>query len=67
MINYKYKTFEEWYYEIENYGTRAERSYWELDGVDPQQSLRWLKACWECARQAQVEESPRERFERDCG
>jgi hypothetical protein len=68
MINdYKYKSFEDWFNEIENYGTRGERSYWELDKADPETIHKWLKACWECARMTEQQESARERFERECG
>lgn len=58
-----YNTFDEWLYEIENYGTRFERflNEWD-DGMNEKRALEWLRAAWMCARQDDV----REQFEREC-
>lgn len=48
----KYPTFEEWLFEIENYGTRMERFYEECEcGMSEERILQWLKAAWNCARE----------------
>ena len=49
----KYKTFDDWFDEIENYGMRMERFHEEfamLDYVKRQRMIEWLQAAWECAR-----------------
>ncbi len=47
----KYKDFDAWIDDIENYGTRYERFLNEWDtGMDPTRMVEWLKAAWECAR-----------------
>ena len=41
-------TFEEWMYEIENYGTRMERFLSEWDnGMSDKDIMKWLKAAYE--------------------
>lgn len=50
----KYKEFDDWFWEIENYATRGERFYDELKAMDEKRALEWLKAAWECARDQQV-------------
>jgi len=50
----KYKTFDDWFDEIENYGMRMERFHEEfsmLDYVKRQRMIEWLQAAWECARE----------------
>ena len=43
-----YTTFEDWWNEIENYGTRGERFYSTFPGsVDPAM-VNWLRAAFEC-------------------
>lgn len=46
----KYKTFDEWFDETENYATRGERFYEELRGMTAERGVEWLKAAWECAQ-----------------
>jgi len=41
-------TFEEWMYEIENYGTRMERFLSEWDnGMSDKDIMKWLQAAYE--------------------
>ena len=50
----KYKTFDDWFEEIENYGMRLERFHDEfsaLDHIKRQRMIEWLQAAWECARE----------------
>lgn len=45
-----YTTFEDWWNEIENYGTRGERFYSTFpESVDPAMIL-WLRAAFECGQ-----------------
>lgn len=46
----KYKEFNDWFWEIENFTLRGERFYDELKAMDDKRALEWLKAAWECAR-----------------
>lgn len=46
----KYKTFDDWFWEIEGFATRGERFFEELKHMDDKRALEWLKACWECAQ-----------------
>lgn len=68
----KYKDFDAWFWEIENYATRGERFFEELKHMDDRRGLEWLKAAWECATALRDEESPhvtwmdRGCFERGC-
>jgi hypothetical protein len=65
----KYKNFDEWFNERENFGTRAERFYEEMQHMTNEHAahspcaIEWLKAAWECARMDDV----RDRFESECG
>lgn len=59
----KYKEFDDWFWEIENYATRGERFFDELQHMDNRRALEWLKACWECARQNPT----KEQYESECG
>ena len=46
-----YKQFDDWFWELENYGMRGERFYEEFsNGITPERALEWLRACWQCAR-----------------
>ena len=45
----KYKDFDEWFWEIENYATRGERFFEELKYMDDKRALEWLRTAWECA------------------
>ena len=52
---YQYNNFEDWFCEIENYGTRSERFYESLDGFKDELSrisshISWLKAAFESGR-----------------
>jgi hypothetical protein len=47
----KYKDFDQWFWEIENYSTRGERFYDECTFMmTDKRIVEWLKAAWECAR-----------------
>lgn len=48
----KYEKFEDWFWEIENYGTRGERFYDELRTMKPERAFEWLRAVWDCARES---------------
>jgi len=47
-----YKNFDNWFNEVENYGTRSERFYDELQSMTPQRAVEWLRAVWDCAQQS---------------
>lgn len=56
----KYRHFEDWFYEIENYGTRGERFLESTDSFKPTRKetnelVRWLRAAFDSAR---IEEKP---------
>ena len=49
----RYKKFEDWFEEIENYGTRGERfddEFSMLGEVKRERMIEWLRAAWDCAR-----------------
>lgn len=51
----KYEEFNDWFLEIENYGTRAERFYEDLENVNSElgrisNGLLWLQAAFEAGR-----------------
>ena len=51
----QYKEFDDWFLEIENYGTRAERFYESLDSFQSDlgrtaNGVMWLKAAFDSAR-----------------
>lgn len=49
----QYKKFEDWFDEIENYGTRSERfddEFSMLGEVKRERMIEWLRAAWDCAR-----------------
>jgi hypothetical protein len=49
---HKYRRFEDYFDEIENYATRGERFYDEFSvSMTPQRAVEWLRAAFECARQ----------------
>jgi len=55
----KYPEFDDYWHEIENYGTRGERFYNEFEHIDSDTRYRiieWLQASWYCAREVQNEE-----------
>lgn len=47
----KYKEFDDWFWEIENYATRGERFSDELKDMEFKRGIEWLRAAWECARE----------------
>jgi hypothetical protein len=48
----KYETFDDWFNEIENYGTRMERFLDEFgQHQGRERMIEWLRASWECARE----------------
>lgn len=51
----KYKKFDDWFYEMENYSWRGDRFYEEFQSMTPERAFQWLQAAWECAR---MEECP---------
>ena len=59
----KYKDFDEWFNERENFATRGERFYEEMQHMTNERAIEWLKAAWECARMDDV----KDRFESECG
>lgn len=58
---YKYPQFDDWFLEIENYGTRAERFYESIDNFHSElgqiaNMLVWLQAAFECGRMSKDQE-----------
>ena len=51
-MKYEYETFEDWFDEIENYGTRSERFLSVLpDDIRLSDNMiLWLRAAFECGR-----------------
>ena len=54
-MEYQYKDFEDWFLEIENYGTRSERFYESIDNFQSDlgrnvNHIVWLKAAFDSAR-----------------
>lgn len=46
----KYETFDDWFKEIENYGTREERFLDEFGQHEGRaRMIEWLQAAWKCA------------------
>lgn len=56
-MKYKYDTFEDWFDEIENYGTRSERFLSTLpnDIMLSDSMILWLRAAFECGREYEYE------------
>ena len=52
-MKYKYETFENWFDEIENYGTRSERFLSTLpnDIMLSDSMIQWLRAAFDCGRE----------------
>lgn len=46
----RYREFEDWFHEIENYGARSERFYDEILTMTPEQLIEWLRSAWDCSR-----------------
>lgn len=58
---YQYPEFDDWFLEIENYGTRAERFYESLENMQSElgkisNGLLWLQAAFECGRMMRDQE-----------
>jgi hypothetical protein len=56
----EYKEFEDWFLEIENYGTRAERFYESLESFQSEMGrtangIVWLKAAFEAGKSGRSE------------
>lgn len=51
-MKYEYEKFEDWFDEIENYGTRSERflSILPNDIMMSDSMILWLRAAFECGR-----------------
>ena len=51
-MKYEYEKFEDWFDEIENYGTRSERFLEILpnDILLSDNMIQWLRAAFECGR-----------------
>lgn len=54
-MEHHYKEFDDWFLEIENYGTRAERFYESLESFHSElgrisNGLLWLQAAFEAGR-----------------
>lgn len=62
-MNYKYNDMNDWLGEIENYGTRIERFYEEVEHLTENNLrnyailLNWLNAAFECGRMTNDERS----------
>ena len=53
----KYETFDDWFNEIENYGTRGERFLDEFGQHEGRaRMIEWLRAAWHCAQEEKKEE-----------
>jgi hypothetical protein len=53
-MKYKYEKFEDYFEEIEGYGERGERFFWEFEELPIERRRRmkeWLKAAFECGRE----------------
>ena len=55
QIEYEYPEFEDWFLEIENYGTRAERAYESFENMQSELGrtanlILWLTAAFEAGR-----------------
>lgn len=58
---YKYKTFDDYFWEAESYATRGERLYDEspqLNYAAQKRLVEWLQAAWQCAREEKDEQGP---------
>jgi len=58
-----YKTFEEWFHEIEGYGLRSERFHEEFSGMTTSRAIEWMRYSWECSRDNDI----KRRFEEESG
>lgn len=58
-MKYKYETFEDWFDEVENYGTRSERFLSVLpdDIMLSDSMILWLRAAFDCGREKDYNEN----------
>lgn len=49
-MKYVYENFEGWFNEIENYSTRGDRFFDELQNMTDERVKEWLRAAFECGR-----------------
>lgn len=49
----KYKSFDDWFWEYENYNTRGDRFYENFKGMTENEAFSWLAAAWNCARETE--------------
>lgn len=49
-MKHVYEKFEDWFNEIENYGTRSERFLNEIENMSDDRLCEWLRAAFECGR-----------------
>jgi len=57
-MRYKYEKFEDYFDEIEGYGLRNERFFWEFEEIPIERRRcmkEWLKAAFECGRETHEE------------
>ena len=54
----KYNTFEEWFTELEGFGTREERFENAVYSCDVLQMKVWLKQAWELGKASSESETP---------
>ena len=47
----KYEKFEDWFNEIENFASRGESFYEEIQHMPPNRIEQWLRSAWHCARE----------------
>ena len=59
-MQHKYPEFDNYIFEIENYGTRLERFHDEFQHLDiptTQRIMEWMRASWNCAREENDEKT----------
>lgn len=49
-VVHQYKSFDDWFDEIENYSTRGDRFYEDLKHGDPSRILVWLKTAFQMGK-----------------
>jgi hypothetical protein len=56
-MKYKYKTFDDYFDELENFSMRGDRFHEEfqaLDYIKRDRMIEWLKAAFECGREKEA-------------
>lgn len=46
-----YKKFEDWFHEVQSFSLRSEYFYDDFKDVDTDKIIKWLKVCWDVARE----------------